>query len=252
MTGLPLAGLRIVVTRAAHQAGELARPLAAAGAEVVLLPTVGIGPPRDPARLESAAHHVDEYDWLFLTSANAADAFLPLVPQGIRRPLLGVVGAATFKRAAELGWRADVTPADFTAEALAAALQAHEMGGKRVLIPAGDLARDVLPAALVGRGALVEVVEAYSNQPPPDTVAAVHALFLTGRAPDWLTFASPSAFENLAAISGTEPLHRVAIASIGPTTSAAIRARGLNVAAEAAEHTVAGLVAAIVAAINRS
>lgn len=251
MTPLPLAGLRIVVTRAAHQAGELARLLAAAGAEAILLPTVGIGPPRDPARLESAAQHADEYDWLLLTSANAADAFLPLVPQGIRCPRLGVVGAATYKRAVELGWRADVTPAEFTSEALVAALQAHEMGGKRVLIPAGDLAREVLPAALSVKGALVEVVEAYSNQAPPETAAAVHDLFVAGRAPDWLTFASPSAFENLAAISGPEPLRRVSMGSIGPTTSAAIRAHGLDVAAEAAEHTVGGLVEAIAAAVNR-
>lgn len=247
----PLTGLRIVVTRAAHQAAELARPLAAAGAEVILLPTVGIGPPKDPARLESAARHADEYDWLFLTSVNAAAAFLPLVPPAIGRPRLGVVGAATYKKVAELGWHVDVTPAEFTAEALAAALQAHEMHGKRVLIPAGDLAREALPAALSARGALVELVEAYSNQAPPETVAAVEALFEEGPAPDWLTFASPSAFENLATISGPEPLRRVFIASIGPTTSAAIRARGLDVAAEAAEHTVAGLVEAIIAAVNR-
>jgi uroporphyrinogen-III synthase len=251
VTSLPLTGLRIVVTRAAHQADELARPLEAAGAEVILLPTVGIGPPKAPARLESAARHADEYDWLFLTSVNAAKAFLPLVPQGIRRPRLAVVGAATHKKVTELGWHVDVTPAEFTSEALAAALQAHEMGGKRVLIPAGDLAREVLPAALSARGALVDLVEAYSNQAPPETAAAVQALFEAGPVPDWLTFASPSAFENLAAISGSETLRRVFIASIGPTTSAAIRARGLNVAAEAAEHTVAGLVKAITAAANR-
>lgn len=251
MTSLPLSGLRIVVTRAAHQAAELARPLAAAGAEVILLPTVGIGPPRDPSRLQSAARRAGEYDWLFLTSVNAANAFLPLVPQTIQRPRLGVVGASTYKTVTELGWRADVMPAEFTSEALAAALEAHEMGGQRVLIPAGDLARELLPVALSRRGAIVDVVGAYSNQAPPETAAALHALFGAGLAPDWLTFASPSAFENLAAISGPEPLRRVFIASIGPTTSAAIRARGLDVAAEGAEHTVAGLVAAIVAVVSR-
>jgi uroporphyrinogen-III synthase len=241
----------MVVTRAVHQAGELARPLAAAGAEVILLPTVGIGPPRNPARLQNAARRAGEYDWLFLTSVNAANAFLPLVPPAIPRPRLGVVGASTYRKVAELGWRADVMPAEFTSEALAVALEAHEMAGKRVLIPAGDLARGLLPAALSRRGAIVEVVEAYSNQAPPETAAAAHALFEAVPAPDWLTFASPSAFKNLAAILGLEPLRGVFIASIGPATSAAIRARGLDVAAEAAEHTVAGLVGAIVVAVSR-
>ncbi len=47
----PLAGLRIVVTRAAHQAEELAQPLAALGAEVILLPVIGIAPPENPEPL---------------------------------------------------------------------------------------------------------------------------------------------------------------------------------------------------------
>ncbi len=40
-----LEGLRIVVTRAEHQAEELAGPLRELGAEVILLPMIAIAPP---------------------------------------------------------------------------------------------------------------------------------------------------------------------------------------------------------------
>ena len=51
----PLTGLRIVVTRAAHQAEELVRPLCDRGAAAVLLPVIEIGPPENPEPL--AAGH---------------------------------------------------------------------------------------------------------------------------------------------------------------------------------------------------
>ena len=44
-TGQPLAGKRILVTRARHQAGRLAEALEAHGAEVLRLPTIEIVPP---------------------------------------------------------------------------------------------------------------------------------------------------------------------------------------------------------------
>lgn len=251
MTAQPLAGLRMVVTRAAHQAPELAKPLADLGAEVILLPTIGIGPPADPVPLAAAAARAIDYDWLFLTSVNAAEAFLPLVAPSEHRPRVGVVGAATSRRVAELGWRVDVTPPEFTAEALADALQAQEVAGKRILIPVGDLAREILPNALKARGAKVDLVVAYSNQPPSGTAARARSLYIAGAAPDWSTFVSPSAFDNLVEMTGSDPLRRSRIASIGPTTSAAVRARGLKVAAEPAEHTVLGLVAAIVEAVSQ-
>ncbi len=68
-------GLRIVVTRAAHQAEELAAPLRDLGAEVLLVPMIGIAPPVDETALRHAAAHAASYDWIVFTSVNAVSAF---------------------------------------------------------------------------------------------------------------------------------------------------------------------------------
>ena len=63
------------------------------------------------------------------------------------------------------------------------------------------------------------------------------------------SFASPSAFRALGERLGVEGIRRLAVAArlaaIGPTTAAAIRRAGLQVAIEAEISTAAGLAAAI-------
>ena len=241
----PLAGLSIVVTRADHQAQELAEPLRTLGAHVILLPMIGIAPPTDRGPLNRAIDSISQYDWILFTSANAVQAVVPHVE--VRpRARVGVVGKATRICAEGLGWPVDVVPGEFTAEGLLTSLESFDLRGQRVLIPSGDLARDVLPATLRSRGAVVDVVEAYKNQLPPDTEARAKQIFAEPKPPDWLTFASPSAVDNLVSVVGSGALHLSRIASIGPVTSAAVRAHRLAVAVEPSDHTIAGLVAAVV------
>lgn len=245
----PLAGVLIVVTRAKHQAEELAAPLRGLGAQVILLPMIGIAPPADAGPLNRAIDSIDQYDWIFFTSVNAVQAVVPRI--GTRpRARVGVVGKATRICLVELGWTVDVVPEEFTAEGLLSSLESIDVAGQRVLIPSGDLARDVLPAELRARGARVDVVEAYRNQVPPEAEARAKRLFSAPTPPDWVTFASPSAVDNLVPAVGATALAKVKIASIGPTTSAAVRRHGLIVAVEPAEHTVDGLVLGIVMAAD--
>ena len=87
-------------------------------------------------------------------------------------------------------------------------------------------------------------MEAYRNVIPPEAAEQSLAVFREPF-PDWVMFASSSAVINLVKLVGVEILGRVKIASIGPVTSATIRAQGLNIAAEAVEHTARGLVQAV-------
>src|SRR5689334_8684998 len=102
-----LQGLRVVVTRASHQAEELAAPLRALGAEVILLPLIDIAPPLNPGPLRHAAARSNEYDWIIFTSANAVHAFTAQLPELLRvlKARIATVGAATRETAEERGFR---------------------------------------------------------------------------------------------------------------------------------------------------
>jgi uroporphyrinogen III methyltransferase/synthase len=143
------------------------------------------------------------------------------------------------------GLRVEVTPENYIAEALAEAFRPYPLDGKRILIPCAAVTRDVVPNELRRRGAEVEVVAAYQNVIPheaPEQAAQVFADPL----PDWITFASSSAVNHLAAIVPLETIQQVKIASIGPATSGTALQHGLTVTAEALKHTVAGLIEAMI------
>jgi len=246
---MKLAGKRIVVTRAAHQAEELAQPLRESGATVILLPMIEIVPPLDSTPLREAAAQYGHYDWIIFTSANAVSAFageLPF-PRGEITSRIAAIGSATRDAAERNGFTVSLVPRKYVAEALSDAFAQEDLNGKRVLIPSAAVTRDLVPNALRKLGALVEVVEAYRNVLPVDSATRAAAAFREPL-PGWVTFASSSAVNNLLELIGNDPLNRVKIATIGPVTSDAVRKHGLDIAAEARVQTAEGLVQAIIEA----
>ena len=118
-----------------------------------------------------------------------------------------------------------------------------------MLLPRSDRAGTDLPAALRALGAEVSDLVAYQTA-APETYDRTTAETIRRGEVDVITLMSPSAFHHLAEQISVENLsqatQRVALAAIGPITSAAIREAGLPVAIEAREATTAALVAAIV------
>lgn len=237
-----LTGIRIVVTRAAHQAEELAAPLRELGAEVILLPVIEIAPPADAKPLEQARARGPQYDWIVFTSANAISAF-GTIAQGQAR--VATVGAATREFAERHGFKVSVTPEKYVAESLVESFGSH-LAGQRILIPSAAVTRDVVPTELRKRGALVDVVEAYRNLIPEDAASRALEVF-RDPLPRWVTFASSSAVDNLVQLVGVPVLRNILIATIGPVTSRTVQKHDLVVAAEARIHTVEGLVHALAA-----
>ena len=236
----PLRGLGVVVTRAAAQAEELARPLRRLGARVVELPTIRIEPPADGgAALAAALADPARYDWLVITSVNGARAVLDRLPDarrlaGVRLAAIGPATAAVLE-AAHLP--PDLVPPRYVAESL---LDAFPAGGGRVLVARAAVARDVLPEGLRRAGWEVDVVEAYRTVAGRPSPAALDA----AGAADVVCFTAPSTFERFLALAGAERL-APAVACIGPVTAAAVQAAGIEPAVVAAVHTVPGLVDAL-------
>jgi len=251
----PLAGRRILVTRAPHQVSELADRLRALGATPVLIPTIEIAPPSSFVALDAALEQLDSFDLIAFTSANAVDAFSdrakllglePLAPP--RR--IAVVGPSTARAVEAIGLRADVVPPVFTAESLAETLR-PEASGRRILLILAEDAPPTLRDALAAAGAQVTVAAAYRSRIPAASLAAIKQLFADPKSrPDAVTFTSASTATNLAALleaAGLALPDSVVRASIGPVTSRALVDLGLPPHIEASESTIPALVTALAA-----
>ena len=249
---LPLFGRKIVVTRAAGQAGELSDRLRALGADPQELPVIALLPPVDPAPLDRAIENLASYDWLVFTSANGVRFFLDRLDQSRRdlrslKARICAIGPATRKAVEDLHLKVDLMPEEYVAESLIKAFASEKLAGKKMLLPRAAVARDVIPVELAKLGAEIDVVEAYRNVVPSNATTRAHEIFAAGKKPDWITFTSSSTVKNLLAITGREALDGVRIASIGPVTSSTLCAHGLKVDAEAKQFTLDGLVEAILA-----
>ena len=71
MNRFPLQDLRLVNTRAAHQAAALTTALEERGAEVLEFPTIALERILDNGELEMAIKQLECFDWVLLTSTNA-------------------------------------------------------------------------------------------------------------------------------------------------------------------------------------
>lgn len=256
-----LHGIRIVITRAAHQAEKQRRLLAELGAEVYHYPCIDIVPPLTVEPLDQGlrAAAAGEFEWLVLTSVNTIEmlasrlAALQMRSPALARLKVATVGSVTEQAAHDqLGVTVHVVPDEYTGEQLAAAMQVKQ--GSRVLFPQSALAKPTLAAALRAAGADVTVVEAYRNvmarggDPVP-------VLLWEGKI-DAITFTSESTVrffaKRLNAERGTlAMLDDVVVACIGPTTAATARQFGLHVAVLPEAHTLEGLTRALADHFNR-
>jgi uroporphyrinogen-III synthase len=249
---LPLAHRRILVTRARGQASALAELLGSEGATPILIPTIEIATPESWEALDAGLRGMAGFDWLILTSANAVTALtdraraLGVLPRPRR---IAAIGPATAKAvvASGLAPQVDLMPDEFIAESFAEALWPHARGKSMLLVRAAE-ARDLLPQQMVAAGARVTVAEAYRNRIPTGSIEALSRLFAADP-PDGITFTSGSTARNLAGLleaGGLAVPPDIVLASIGPITSEAMRALGLEPTVEADEATIPALVGALI------
>ncbi len=246
-----LAGKRVLITRAPHQADALARGLRERGAEPIFAPTIAIEPPDDPRAAHRAIDEIARYAWIVFTSQNAVDAFFDRLDSldADARYLGGVkvaaIGEKTAKRLKDRGVRSDLVPALYVGEEIARALEEAAQPHDRILLFRAQEARDVLPTMLEEAGLACDVVAAYK------TVAARDPDFgeKVARA-DAVTFASASGVAGFVSLLGggaraIEAARGKAVACIGPVTAQAARDAGLRVDAVAGVYTSGGLIDAL-------
>jgi uroporphyrinogen-III synthase len=248
-----LAGRRVLVTRAAHQAGKFSQGLRALGAVPVEVPVLEITPPASFDPIDAALRQLDSYHWLILTSANVVrvlqERAAALGVDVIHSTALQVsaVGSATAKAASEAGLKVTFVPESYVAESLAEGLS-RQVSGQRVLMARASIARDAIPDTLRAAGAVVDVVDAYQNAMPAAAPEQLRQALAAGI--DAASFTSSSSATHLAEAASKAglawPFPSVPAVSIGPITSQTLRDLGWEPAEEANPSDVPGLIAAIV------
>lgn len=253
-THAPLAGIRVLVGRARHQASALVARLEALGADVIEIPFIEIRPPWSYAPLDSALRNIADYEWLVLTSVNGVDALsarmkkAQVSSQQLAHLKIAAIGPATQRAIQKLSLEVSVVPHKYIAEAVVEALR-EKVKGQRVLLARAKVARDVIPRELQKVGATVDVVEAYETMLPEESKKQLSTLIGEPRnRPHVITFTSSSTVRNFVALLGKHSdfiPHGIQFASIGPVTSSTLREFGLPVDVEAEEYTIDGLARAI-------
>ena len=226
----PLSGKSVVVTRARAQASGLAARLRELGASVVEAPAIRIEP------LPAELPEIEGFDLLCVTSPNGAELLLDRVrdARALAGPTIAAIGPGTARALREGGIEPDAVPDRAVAEGLVEALAGRSF--RRALVARAEEGRDVLIDALRERGTDVEVLALYRTvaEPIDDAPAAA----------DYVTFTSASSVRHFLAAAGEV---RARMVSIGPATSAELRAHGIEPDVEATTHTPDGLVEALLA-----
>lgn len=229
-------GLRVLVTRTREDNAEWARRLSALGAEVVELACIETE--AVPAQNE-LARALPDADWVAFTSRRGVDAFADALESSRlahARVRVACVGEATAARARERLGSCDFVAKGGTARALGDELSAAQPRARALLALAED-ARSELQETLEAAGWRVDRVAVYRTMG-----AAARSPKLAPKV-ELALLASPSAVNGLRALAELPATARVV--TIGPTTTAAARAAGYEVHAEARSRDLQGMLDAL-------
>ena len=188
------------------------------------------------ATLES---ELPKADWLAFTSKRGVAAFAKLrrapLPDGLK---VAVVGPTTAEAAETLLGRVDLISEGATAASLADELKA--VGPSRLLIAVAENAGETLENALTPAGSVCRRLDVYRTIPK---AAHTSKQTVSSLGADRIFLASPSAVTGL--INQVQLDTAPDVFTIGPSTTAAARAAGLEVAGEATRPNLQGLLEAL-------
>lgn len=260
MNKKPLAGKRILITRAREQSGEFVTFLKKLGAEVIEFPTIEIIPPLSWKELDRAIARLRTYNWIIFTSANGVIFFWQRLREKGKSnrfpPSLKVcaIGPATANQLRERGVPVHYIPKEFMAESILEGFQEMAIKGKRLLLARAKKARDILPKGLRKMGAEVDVVEVYRTVKPKGGSKKLTEL-LADRKIDVIAFTSSSTVNHFAELLKKEDLKKllkgITIASIGPVTAKTAKEWRLRVQIQPKQYTIPGLTQAIAQYFNK-
>jgi len=232
---LPLAGVKVLLTRPKELISGMAQLLRQRGAEVLELPSIRTVPVTDRARVDAALRTLSGrgYDWLVFTSPGGVRIFLEQLLESYDiRALCDVkiaaIGQGTAKELKKHGLQTDFIPSVFDAETLGTELAAICENGARILIPRAAVGNPILVEKLqAGPNLRITDLPTYDTQYVSSPVIDEAAAFQNGEI-DFAVFTSASTVRGFVrSVPGIDYAAVKAIC-IGRQTQAAADAAGMQ------------------------
>ncbi|MBA2408722.1 MAG: uroporphyrinogen-III synthase [Gammaproteobacteria bacterium] len=196
----PLVGVRIMVTRAPHQAQALCDMIEAAGGRAMRLPALEISAPEHAADADRIIGRLGEFDIAIFVSQNAvtyAHERAHTLGANFAQLKLAAIGERTAAALRRAGSSIDIYPREgFTTEDLLMLPEMRDIKGRRIVIFRGEGGRELLSATLRTRGAFVDYAEVYRRTIPHGLPAMLRQC-LQSDPVDIIAIASGEALQNL-------------------------------------------------------
>lgn len=251
----PLMGLKIGITRPAHQCESIAQQITEMSGHPVIMPLIEIhaANKQQSAVIKQTLQQLDQFAWLVFSSVNGVDAFFDHLTQigkdarALAHTKIAAMGPSVVAALQQRSLNADLLPESFQSESLAEEL-GKVASGQRVLWLKASRSRDILPKALQDAGAQLTELVVYSNEDvvefPADIVQQ-----LKDHQIHWVGLSSPAIARQFARLLETHDIKPTGLSTklavISSITADAARESGLTVSAEATIHTWDGILSAI-------
>ncbi|KON91193.1 uroporphyrinogen-III synthase [Rossellomorea marisflavi] len=250
--GKPLDGVKVLITRGQSGASETASRIQAEGGIPVVVPLLKFEARIDPSEKEWGGS-LHTYDWILFTSKNGVHFFLEAMDRmGVSLSTLGVrcaaVGEKTANYCEKRGIPIDFIPTEYTGDAFASEFIQAINGNAKVLVPKGNLARNVISEELNRSGMTCHEWIVYETVLPEESGDILKHV-LERKEADIITFTSSSTVHHFMKVVKSHSLGHfiegVPMACIGPITKETAEQYGLHVKISPKVYTVNEMVEAI-------
>ncbi len=170
MTTLPLMGVKVLVTRPAHQSDHLCHLIEQAGGQPLRFPVIEVAEVEDNTELLDCIKHLDEFDTAIFISVNAVEKALPTLLKRsdvLNHLQIAAVGKRTAEAVEKWGYPVLYPDPPFNSESLLKMPEFQMVEDKNIVIFRGEGGREILADGLRQRGATVEYVNVYQRVQPP-------------------------------------------------------------------------------------
>jgi uroporphyrinogen-III synthase len=250
-----LKGKRVLVPRGKNSAKSFSSIVEGYGGIPVEVPLLDFRPVDKAENIEPIKESLHTYDWIIFTSNVTVETFFTLVKgKNVSLPKIAVIGEKTELALNNLGIKVDFKPKEYVAESFVKEFEPFVKPGEKLLIPKGNLARDVIAQFFRDKGHDVDEVIIYETFFPAESKEKLVQL-LKDKSIDVLPFTSPSTIEHFMRVVDEYNLHDsledCVIAVIGPISKRKCEALSLKVHVMPEVYTSYNMITEVVSYLNK-